>query len=232
MQQQLTIAERVAEIRRKIEAAARTAGRDPSDIQLIAASKTVNPERIRDAQAAGIEICGENRVQEAIGKVDQVPGMRWHLIGHLQRNKARRAVELFELIHSLDSIRLAQALQRLADERDRAVDVLIQVNLAGEATKRGIAPESAAEFVRSLADFPQVRVHGLMAIPPLTTDDERARAPVRRLARLARDLRDAAPQNVKLDQLSIGMSGDFQVAIEEGATMVRIGSGIFGPRAG
>ncbi len=234
----LGIAARVADVRSRIEAAARRAGRDPRAVTLVGASKTVAPESIRAAHAAGVRVFGENRVQEAAPKIAVVPAARWHLIGHLQRNKARRAVELFELIHSLDSVRLAEVLDRLGQERGRPVETLIEVNLGGEETKTGFAPEDLRAALGELAGRPGLRILGLMTIPPFFDDPEAARPFFRDLAALARDLseagRDLAARGrpgVTCEHLSMGMSGDFEAAVEEGATFVRVGTALFGPRA-
>ncbi len=215
------IAGNLREVERRIAAAAERAGRSPEEVTLVAVTKGLPPEAIRAAVDAGIEHIGENRVQEARPKVEWLSalGLRptWHMVGHLQRNKAKTAVEVFDIIHSVDSIRLAETLNAVAAS---TLPVLLQVNVSGEATKGGF---SAAELPASVADtvrLPNLAVQGLMTIAPLTSDPEQARPVFRRL----RELRDS----LGLEYLSMGMTDDFEVAIEEGATMVRIGRAIFG----
>jgi pyridoxal phosphate enzyme (YggS family) len=213
----------VERVRERIARAAERAGRRPDDVLLVAVSKTVEAERVRAAVAAGITALGENRVQEARAKIAEIGRpVAWHLIGHLQTNKARDAVELFDVIHSVDRIELARELDRRAHARDRVVKVLLQVNAGGEATKGGVAPEAVAETLEALATLRNLAVRGLMTIPPEVERAEEARGWFQALRKLAE--RHALPE------LSMGMSGDFEVAVEEGATMVRVGTAIFGPR--
>lgn len=225
------IAERLARVRDRIAAAARRADREPDAVALVGVTKTVEPERIEQAAAAGLTLFGENRVQEALPKVDQLPRLRWHFIGSLQRNKAKQVVGTFEMIHSLDSIRLARAIDRAAADRGLVADVLVQVNVGGEETKSGIEPgEALAELVREAAHLEHLRIRGLMTIPPFCDDPEAARPFFRRLRAEAEALGRLDLPGLSLGELSMGMSGDFEVAIEEGATMVRVGSAIFGER--
>ncbi len=226
----MTVTERVREIRRRIEAAARRAGRDPAEITLVGASKRQPVERLLEARDAGVRVLGENRVQEALAKVPQVPGVCWHMIGRLQRNKARKAVEVFELIHSLDSLRLAETLDRLGVERGRPVDCLVEVNVGGEETKGGVAPAELGAFLDAVAGREGLRVLGLMTIPPWREDPEEVRPYFRRLRELAGEAATRELPGVAMRELSMGMSHDFEVAIEEGATFVRIGTALFGPR--
>lgn len=213
----------VERVRERIARAAERAGRRPDDVLLVAVSKTVEAERVRAAVAAGITALGENRVQEARAKIAEIGRpVAWHLIGHLQTNKARDAVELFDVIHSVDRIELARELDRRAHARGRVVKVLLQVNVGGEATKGGVAPEAVAETLEALAPLRNLAVRGLMTIPPEVERAEEARGWFQALRKLAE--RHALPE------LSMGMSGDFEVAVEEGATMVRVGTAIFGPR--
>jgi pyridoxal phosphate enzyme (YggS family) len=207
-------------VRERVARAAQRAGRRPEDILLIGVSKTVPAERVREAVEAGLAALGENRVQEAKEKI-RVLGrpVPWHLIGHLQTNKVKDALDLFDVIQSVDRPALAAELARRAR---RPVDVLVEVNLAGEPAKSGFAPAEVKPAVDALAALPGLRVRGLMAIPPAAADAGQARPWFRAL----RDLRDAAG----LRELSMGMSADFEVAIEEGATMVRVGTAIFGER--
>ncbi len=213
----------VERVRERVARAAERAGRRPEDVLLVAVSKTVEAERVRAAVAAGITALGENRVQEARAKIAEIGRpAAWHLIGHLQTNKARDAVELFDVIHSVDRVELARELDRRAHARDRVVRVLLQVNVGGEATKGGVAPAAVAETLEALVPLRNLAVRGLMTIPPEVERAEEARGWFQALRKLAE--RHALPE------LSMGMSGDFEVAVEEGATMVRVGTAIFGPR--
>lgn len=217
-------------VRAAIEAAARRAGRDPGEVRVIAATKTKSVELIHEAIAAGIRDFGENYVQEAAAKVARVRAdVRWHMIGHLQRNKAARAVELFDTIQSLDSVALGRALARCGLERGRRVRVLVEVNLGGETSKSGIAPAAAADLLRALAEEQWLSIEGLMAIPP-PGPPQLAQRYYRQLRLLRDHLRERAPSNAPLAELSMGMSDDFEVAVEEGATMVRIGRALLGER--
>ena len=210
-------------VRERIERAAERAGRRAEDVLLIGVSKTVTAERIRLGVEAGLVALGENRVQEARDKI-KILGrpVPWHLIGHLQTNKVRDALELFDLIHSLDRLELAREIERRAGDPGRVVDTLLEVNVAGEASKTGFAPDAVGPALEAIGGLTHVRVRGLMAIPPLVERAEEARAWFQALRRLA--------ERHGLKELSMGMSADFEVAIEEGATMVRVGTAIFGAR--
>jgi pyridoxal phosphate enzyme (YggS family) len=226
-------AERLAHVRARIDAACRRAGRDPAAVTLVAVSKTFPVAAIREAVAAGVTVFGESRIQEALPKMEalaDVPGLAWHLVGHLQSNKAVKAVGTFALIHSVDSLALAERLDRLAAERGVVQDVLIEVNVAGEATKHGVAPGETEALVAAAAALSHLRVRGLMGMAPYSDDPEAARPHFRRLATLLREIAQNAPGGVTMDTLSMGMSDDFEVAIEEGATLVRIGTRLFGGR--
>ena len=217
---------RLASIRAQIEAAALNCGRLPQDVTLVAISKTHPASLVKTAIELGVTDVGENRVQEAEQKINEVgrTKARWHLVGHLQANKARRAVQLFDVIHSLDSLELAQRLDRLCGEEGReTLPVLIQVDLGHEETKSGIDESSLPQLVDGLAGLSRVQLIGLMTLPPFFDDPDQARPFFRRL----RELRDKWVPN---GELSMGMTHDFAVAIEEGATMVRIGTAIFGER--
>jgi len=210
-------------VRERMARAAERAGRRPEDVLLVGVSKTVDVERIRQALAAGLGALGENRVQEARDKVEALGHpVPWHLIGHLQTNKARDAVALFDVIHSVDRVELAQDLARRAQAQDRIVDVLLEVNLAGEPAKSGVAPDGLPVLLEALGSLGHLRVRGLMAIPPVAEDAEATRPWFRTLRALA--------ERHGLKELSMGMSADYETAIEEGATMVRVGSAIFGAR--
>jgi PLP dependent protein len=217
------IAANLERVRERIARAAERSGRRADDVLLIGVSKAVGVARIRLALAAGVRALGENRVQEARAKVDVLGRpVPWHLIGHLQTNKVKEALELFDVIHSLDRIDLARECDRRARARGRTIDTFLQVNVGGEASKGGWAPDAVETALDVIGSLGGVRVRGLMAIPPPVERAEDARAAFRALRALA------VKQGLK--ELSMGMSGDFEVAIEEGATMVRVGTAIFGPR--
>lgn len=228
----MTLKERLEEVKRRMAEAALRVGRAPEEVQLVAVSKTVPVPRIREAIEAGVTIFGENRVQEAKAKIAELGGLaRWHLVGHLQTNKAKLAVQLFDLIHSLDSLRLARELDKFGKVFGKPVEVLVQVKLSEEETKSGLPEGEVLPLLRALADLPSIRVRGLMVFPPYFPDLEAVRPYFRRLRELRDRLQEEAlPENVELAHLSMGMSHDFEVAIEEGATLVRIGTAIFGPR--
>ncbi|GAB4263383.1 MAG: YggS family pyridoxal phosphate-dependent enzyme [Deferrisomatales bacterium] len=227
------VAENVRRVLGQIEEAARRAGRDPATVQLVAVTKTVPVERIRQAYDAGLRRFGENYVQQALEKVDRLPrDAQWHMIGHLQSNKAKRAVEVFSLIHSLDRPSLADALEKAARARGQRLEVLLQVNVGEEPTKFGTSPEGAVELARRAGQWPSLRIRGLMAIPPYREDPEEVRPYFRALRELAGRLRAMDLPGVAMDELSMGMSHDFPVAVEEGATLVRVGSALFGARPG
>lgn len=229
------LAERLAAVTLRLAAAAARSGRDPAAVTLVAVSKTVPLEAIREAAAAGQRDFGENRVQEAQAKIPELRGaaLRWHLIGRLQRNKARRALKLFDVIHSIDSLALAQTLDRGAalawPDEARQMAVLFEVNVAGEATKTGFAPEELIAAAPVLAALPRLLPRGLMTVAPQVADPELARPVFRALRQLRDRLRPHFPEGA-FRELSMGMSHDYGVAVEEGATIVRIGTAIFGPR--
>ena len=227
-----TIADRLAGIRARIAAAARSAGRDPSSIRLVAVSKTFPIEAIREAYAAGQREFGENRVQEALQKIASGADLdiRWHLLGHLQTNKAKKAAPAFATIHSIDSVDLLQKIDAAAADAGRTPELLIQVDLAGEATKFGVPPSDVPQLFDAAARCRAARVTGLMTLPPVPESPEDARPWFRRLRELRDEWRAAGVAPSMLAELSIGMSGDFEVGIEEGSTMVRIGTAIFGTR--
>jgi len=213
-------------VRERIANAASRSGRDPGEIKLVAVSKTHPAKTIHEAIDAGISVFGENKVQEAVGKIEELgrDGIEWHLIGHLQSNKARKAVQLFDVIHSIDSIELAERLERICIEEGRnELQVLIQVDLAGEETKAGIAEAELPDLIGRIKDFERLKLKGLMILPPFFDDPEATRPFFKRL----HDIRDRL---IPGGELSMGMSHDFEVAIEEGATIVRVGTAIFGER--
>jgi PLP dependent protein len=210
-------------VRERVARAAERAGRSAADVLLIGISKTVDTERIRQAIEAGVPALGENRVQEARAKIaDLGRPVRWHLVGHLQTNKVRDALELFDVIQSLDRLDLAKELDKRGRARGRAVDTLVEVNVAGEASKGGVAPDGLGELLEAIGGLPHVKVRGLMVIPPEAKEPDDSRVWFQALRKLG--------ERHGLSELSMGMSGDFEVAIEEGATMVRVGTAIFGPR--
>jgi pyridoxal phosphate enzyme (YggS family) len=219
---------RLAAVQDQIAAAARKAGRDPAEIELVAVSKTHPAETIREAIRAGLTIFGENKVQEARGKIEELGRGRWHLIGHLQTNKAKDAVRLFDSIDSLDRLELAEEIDRRAESLGKTQSVLLQVNIAGESTKFGCAPEAARALAEAINALPRLALQGLMTIAPYATEPEKARPSFAAL----RELRDTIQREtgLHLPTLSMGMSGDFAVAIEEGSTSVRIGTALFGER--
>ncbi len=231
----MSIADNIAQVRERIAAAAARVGRDPHSITLMAVSKTVEPERIRQAIESGVRVLGENRVQEFESKFPRPDDRRdaeWHLIGHLQSNKARKAVELFDAIDSLESVRLAEKLNQAAEAMGKVLPVLIEINVGGEESKTGIPLDSPDldGLLHAMPRFEHLQVRGLMAVPPFTPHPEAARP----YFRLLRDLRDAIAARrlprIQMDALSLGMSHDFEVAIEEGSTCVRVGTAIFGER--
>jgi pyridoxal phosphate enzyme (YggS family) len=224
------VAARLAEVRRRIAAAAAAAGRDPGGVTLIAVGKTFPAAAVQAAVAAGVTDLGENRVQEAAAKRPQVSGGRWHLIGPLQRNKARMALEVFDVVHTLDRPELAERLDLLLAESwpQRRLPVLLEVNLGDEPQKSGVSPSAAAALLRRVLALGHLEARGLMAIPPWCEEPEASRPHFRAL----RELRDRleAEVGVPLPELSMGMSHDFELAIAEGATMVRVGTALFGAR--
>jgi PLP dependent protein len=232
----MSIAENVARVRGRIEAAARRAGRRSGDVALMAVSKTFAAEHIREAYHAGVRLFGENRVQEFAGKVDSLRDLRdweWHLIGHLQTNKVVRAVELFAAVDSVDSLRLAQKLNASAQRVGKKIGVLIEINVGGEAAKSGVAPESGEldELLFAAAGFEHLDFRGLMTVPPFTEDPQEARPYFRKLRELRDQIAAGRFAAIDLGTLSMGMSHDFEVAIEEGSTCVRVGMAIFGERS-
>ena len=217
------IATNLERVRERLARAAERAGRRPDDVLLIAVSKTVDVERIRAAVAAGVTALGENRVQEAKTKIAELGRpAAWHLIGHLQTNKVKDALPLFDVIHSLDRLELAREIERRAAARGQVVDALLQVNVAAEASKGGVGADAVGETLDTIGKLAHVRVRGLMTIPPEVERAEDSRPWFRRLREMA--------ERHGLRELSMGMSGDFEVAVEEGATMVRVGTAVFGPR--
>jgi len=227
----MTIADNIASIQERISKSALRAGRDPAEIRLVAASKTISAESIQEAIAAGVTILGENYMQEARNKIARIEKqVEWHFIGHLQSNKAKYAVDLFSMIQSVDRLALAEELGQEANKRGKIVPVLIQVNISGEESKSGIDPQETLQLLERIAALQHLAVQGLMTMPPWFEDPEDARPYFSAMRKLREKLSREKIPGVALQELSMGMSGDFEVAIEEGATLVRIGTAIFGPR--
>jgi pyridoxal phosphate enzyme (YggS family) len=226
------LAEHIAHVRATIAEAAQRVGRSPDEITLVAVSKTKPVELVKMAYNLGVTDFGENRVQEALPKIGAFhpPGIRWHMIGHLQTNKTGKVVGAFATVHSVDSLRLARVLNRHAEAQAVHQPILLQVNIAGEESKEGMTPEETPVLARQIAALPHLEVQGLMTIAPLVQDPEEVRWVFRRLRFLRDQLRDEIP-NVVWSHLSMGMTDDYRVAIEEGATIVRIGRAIFGARS-
>ena len=224
---------RISEIHQRINRAAEKADRDPASVRLVAVSKTVSVEQVRMAIETGAGILGENYVQEAQEKFSALSALSatWHFIGHLQRNKARHVVRIFDLIHSVDSTRLADELNKQAGKVNKTQPILIQVNLAGEKTKSGIPPEETETLVRHISTLPHLSLQGLMTMPPYFNAPEKVRPYFRQLKILRDRIIDMSIENIGMNELSMGMTGDFEVAVAEGATLVRVGTAIFGARA-
>jgi len=216
-------------IKEKIKKAALKANRRPEEIKLVAVTKTATMEQIKEAISAGIKIIGENKVQEAKEKYHILSAdTEWHLVGHLQTNKVKYAIEIFDCIQSVDSIKLAKEIDKRSLQFGKTTNVLVEVNVSGEETKYGIKPEEVELFLKEISEFSGIRVRGLMTIAQIEKDKEEVRPYFRKLRELSKEIKSKNIKNVKMDYLSMGMTDDFEVAIEEGANMVRIGRGIFG----
>ncbi len=227
----MSITDNIKSVMDEISSATERAGRDPSSVRLVVVTKTVDTARIREAVTAGAVILGENRVQEAMEKIESLGGIAsWHLIGRLQSNKAKYAVKLFDLIHSVDSLALAQEINKQAGKIGKVQDVLIEVSIAGEEQKAGVALDNTTALIRNAAILNNISIKGLMTIPPLLDDPEAVRPYFRKLRELATSIAHENIPGVSMKEISMGMSGDFEAAIEEGATMVRVGTAIFGSR--
>lgn len=227
----MSIADNLKTVADRIASAAKSSGRDLSSVKLVVVTKTVDVDRIREAVDAGASILGENRVQEAKEKIEKLgPIASWHLIGHLQTNKAKYAVKLFYLIHSVDSLELAKEIDKQAAKIGKVQDVLIEVSISGEASKAGVAPENAAALIKDAVKLKNISIKGLMTIPPFSDNPEDSRPYFKKLRELSESVARENIPGVSMKELSMGMSGDFEVAIEEGSTMVRVGTAIFGKR--
>jgi hypothetical protein len=225
------ISENLAEVQRRIREACERSGRSADDVTLIAVSKTKPLEDLQTAYAAGSRNFGENKVQEIVQKAPQMPqDTRFHMIGHLQRNKVRQVLPLVKLIHSVDSLRLAEQIEDDAVKAGLDIDILLEVNVAGEESKFGLAPEEVEETARRISSLSHVHIRGLMTIAPFVDDPEDNREIFKKLYQLAVDIRSKNIDNIDMSVLSMGMTGDYEVAVEEGATMIRVGTGIFGAR--
>lgn len=224
-----TIKNNLETINKKIKKAALKVNRNFREVKLVAVTKTATIEQIKEAISTGVKIIGENKVQEAKEKYQILTAdIEWHLVGHLQTNKVKYAIEIFDFIHSVDSIKLAKEIDKRSLQFGKITNVLVEVNISGEETKYGIKPEQVEPFLKEISEFSRIRVRGLMTIAPIVEDKEEVRPYFRKLRELSKEIKSKNIKNVKMDHLSMGMTDDFEVAIEEGANMVRIGRGIFG----
>ena len=225
----MSLAENLNSIQQRIRAACRRAGREENSVLLLAVSKTHPPETIKAVADLGLIFFGESKIQEAKAKIPLCPGkLRWHFIGHLQSNKCRDAVELFEMIQGVDSLALAREISKRCEQAARRMPILLEVNVAGEASKFGCPPERLLAELKEINALPRIEIQGLMCVPPFAVEPEKSRPHFRRLRELKLQCEEIL--GAPLPHLSMGMSGDFEIAVEEGATMVRIGTALFGPR--
>ena len=225
------VAENLAQVQKNIEESCRNVNRDPGEVTLIAVSKTKPVEMLREAYDAGARVFGENKVQEIVDKYNHMPSdVKWHMIGHLQRNKVKYIVDKVAMIHSVDSFRLAETIEKEAAKKNVTVPILIEVNVAQEESKYGLKPEEVLPFIEEIADFSHIQIKGLMTIAPYVENAEENREIFRELKKLSVDIAAKNINNVTMSVLSMGMTGDYLVAVQEGATMVRVGTGIFGAR--
>lgn len=225
------VAENLAQVQKNINESCSKINRDPNEVTLIAVSKTKPVEMLKEAYDAGARVFGENKVQEIVDKYDQMPSdVKWHMIGHLQRNKVKYIVDKVAMIHSVDSLRLAETIEKEAAKKAVIVPILIEVNVAQEESKFGLKPEEVLPLIEQIADFSHIRIKGLMTIAPYVDNAEENREIFRELKKLSVDIAAKNINNVTMSILSMGMTGDYMVAVQEGATMVRVGTGIFGAR--
>jgi hypothetical protein len=225
------LSENIQAVRERIEKACAKAGRPPEEVSLVAISKTMGPERVREAVDAGLKLFGENRLQEAAPKIEALTGdITWHMVGHLQRNKVKKAVALFDMIQSVDSYDLAVEIDRRSSEMGKTMEVLVEVNTSAEETKFGGRPQDSVDLVERMSHLNGIAVRGLMTIGAFTDDEGAVRNCFVTLRELARKTQEAGISGVEMRYLSMGMTSDFEIAIEEGSNMVRIGTAIFGPR--
>ncbi len=226
------IQENLEQLRARILKVCEKVKRDPEEIKIVAVSKNVAVERIKEALDSGIQIIGENKVQEAQAKYNQIDKkILWHLVGHLQTNKVKKALEIFDLIQSVDSLKLAVKINGCAQEKNKVFPILIEVNTSGEKTKYGVKPEETQTLVKKLAELKNLKLKGLMTIAPLTDDKEKVKESFQNLRKTYDESKNMNIPNVDLEYLSMGMSSDFEMALEEGSNMLRIGTAIFGPRS-
>ena len=223
--------EQLVNVQKEIEKACERGNRNREDVTLIAVSKTKPISTLKEAYDLGVRVFGENKVQELVDKYEALPkDIHWHMIGHLQRNKVKYIIDKVDCIHSVESVRLAETIEKEAAKHDRINDVLVEVNVAGEDSKFGLAPSEVPAFIEEIAKFPHIRVKGLMTIAPFVENPEENRPIFKVLRELSVDITKKNIDNVIMNVLSMGMTNDYQVAVEEGATMVRVGTGIFGER--
>ena len=225
------LADNLVTVQKNIEQACLKAGRDPKEVTLVAVSKTKPVEMLQEAYDAGARVFGENKVQEIMDKYDRLPSdIQWHMIGHLQRNKVKYIIDKVAMIHSVDSVRLAQTIEQEAAKKDLCMPVLIEVNVAEEESKFGLKTSEVLPFIEEIASYPHLKVMGLMTIAPFVSDPEENREVFHKLRKLSVDIRGKNINNITMSVLSMGMTNDYQIAAEEGSTMVRVGTGIFGER--
>lgn len=226
-----SIEENITEVKRRVEEAAKKAGRNPEDVLILAVSKTIDVPRIKEAVQCGLNSLGENRVQEIMDKYEPMgEGINWHLIGHLQTNKVKYIIDKVCLIHSVESLKLAEEINKKAEKVGIIMDILVEVNISDEESKFGIKPEDCESFIRELSKMKNINVKGLMTVAPFTENPEENRVYFKGLKDLLVDINNKKIDNINMSELSMGMTGDFEVAVEEGATIVRVGTGIFGER--
>jgi len=224
------IADNLAQVQQRITTACKRAERSPEEVQLVAVGKKFTADVIREAADCGLTLFGENRVQEAKAKIPDCPGhLRWHFIGNLQTNKCRDAVALFDMLHAVDSLHLAKELNKRCEQAAKVMPILLEVNVSGEGSKHGFSPETAVNAMKEFSDFPQLELHGLMTMAPYSRQPESSRPYFQKLCEVKTACEDKL--GAPLPELSMGMSGDYEIAIEEGATLIRLGTTLFGPRS-
>jgi pyridoxal phosphate enzyme (YggS family) len=227
----MSISDNIMSVKNNIRSACIRAGREPEDVKLVAVSKTMGTDKIMEAVNSGINVFGENKVQELVSKYEALDkGLEWHMIGHLQSNKVKYIIDKVAMIHSVDSIKLLQEIDRRCKAYGKRIDVLIEINIGREATKYGIYPEDLGAFLEEAPKYENVRICGLMTVAPKVNVPEDARPYFKEMKKLFDDAKSSNSENVEMKYLSMGMTGDYEVAIEEGSNIVRIGTGIFGPR--
>ena len=224
----MSIKENLLEIRQKIDAACERTGRNPEDVTILAVTKTIDADRINEAVSLGLHDLGENRVQELLSKYEDVKGdVRWHIIGHLQSNKVKYIADKVCMIHSVESLSLAREIERQCAKIDKIMDILVEVNVSGEQSKSGITPDEAEDFIREVSKFEHIRVKGLMTMAPFDAKDEELHQIFSNLYKISVDISSKKLDNVIMECLSMGMTGDYEIAVEENSTIVRIGTGLF-----